>query len=197
MGLEANSTVTVGDETFAVKALLESRELILRGDFRKIFAIAEITAAFIEGDMLVFRHADQSYVLPLPAGQADRWLKKLTTPPPSLAAKLGIDAGHPAFVTGVVNDPALMDALAGATTESPCSAAFGVIVAETPAALAEALKAAQPDRPLWIIYPKGAKSPLPEATVRTHMHGAGYVDTKTSAVSERLTALRFHRKSAV
>ena len=197
MGKEADITVHVNAQAYAVKALLETHELILRHGVRKTIPFAEITdLADIDG-RLEFRHGGDAYALHLPAGQAAKWLDKIMTPPPSLAHKLGIDAGHKALVHGDLHGHGLRDALAHAVTTDPQKAAVAVAIAhsldELRLALAD-LTLRLPQAPIWIVYPKGARSPLPEGEVRGHMRGLGFVDTKTCAVSEKLTALRFSRK---
>ncbi len=200
MGLEAESELTTAGQTVHVRALLESHDLILRGAVKKTLPVRELSDPRSLNDQLVFEHGGQSYILGLPPGQADKWLKKLTTEPPSLAAKLGIDATHKAFVTGNVDDDALRAAFEGATTTDPHEATLGIAVIRQPGELSEALAAllkTLPAAPVWIVFPKGAKSPLPESTVRTHLHALGLVDTKSCAVSETLTALRFNKRKTI
>jgi len=192
VGLEAESDIETGGKTYRVKALLESRELIVRGALRRTFAFAAVSGVTVHDGALHFVHDDVDYVLHLPQGRADTWASKLTTPPPSLAAKLGIGPQTPAFVIGTTSDDALDAALTGATTADRNVAAMTVVVAETPDALPD--PDVLPALPVWIIYPKGARSSLPESAIRTHMRGKGWTDTKTSAVSDRLTALRFHKR---
>ena len=100
MGLEAESEVRVGHESHHAHARLESRELILRGAFKKTLPIAELKDPRVVNHELLFEHNCLAYALALPEGQAAKWLKKLTTEPPSLAQKLGVDAGHRALVWG-------------------------------------------------------------------------------------------------
>ncbi len=194
MGLEANSQLTTDGATVAVKALLENDALILRGGYKLAIPRGAIANPHAAGDQLAFEHAGQAFALTLPTGQAAKWLKKLTTAPPSLAAKLGVDPTHPVMVRGEITDPALTEAFDGLVTTERSQAAQGVIIALLPEDLSAGLAdigAALPEAPLWIIYPKGSKSPLPESAVRSHMRALGYIDTKTSAVSPALTALRF------
>jgi len=177
MGLEAESELVTAGETIHVKALLESQVLILRGAVKKTLPIDEIED-------------------PRADGQAAKWLKKLTAEPPSLAAKLGIDAAHPAWVWGHTDDAAVTAALAGATAATPAEAVMSVAIVSDPDALAEALNTllhALPAAPLWLIYPKGAKSTLPESAVRHHLRSLGLIDTKACAVSDWFTATRYNR----
>ena len=196
MGLQAESELVNAGDRVHVKALLENHALILRGAVQKTLPVHEITDPRAVGDQLLFEHLGTSYALSLPAGQATRWLKKLTDAPPSLAAKLGIDAAHKALVWGHAEDAALTGALTGATAETAAEAAMSLAIVADPDSLAQALNTllhALPQAPVWIVYPKGAKSTLPESAVRNHLHSLGLVDTKVCAVSERLTAARYNR----
>lgn len=194
MGLEAESEVRVGHESHHAHVLLESRELILRGAFKKTLPIAELKDLRVVNHELLFEHASLPYALALPEGQAVKWLAKLTTAPPSLAQKLGIDAGHKALVWGHVEDAALNEALLNAVTTDPAQAVLSIAVARNPtelnAALAELIQRL-PHAPIWIVYPKGAQSTLPDSAVRSHMRALNWIDSKTCAVSDALTATRF------
>lgn len=190
MGLEAESDIETAGATHRIKALLESHELIVRGDLRRTFRLSDITDVIARDNALHFTHDGTGYVLRLP--RPETWAKKMTTPPPSLASKLGLSADAPAFVIGAVTDEALAAALDGHMAASLDAAAQVVMIAETPEALSD--PGQLPTLPVWIVYPKGAKSSLPESAVRAHMRAAGWSDTKTSAVSGRFTALRFHRR---
>lgn len=197
MGLEANSELHLNGQTVQVKALLESHDLILRGPVKKTLALRELSDPRVVGDQLLFEHAGEPYALTLPAGQAATWLKKMTSEPPTLASKLGVDGAHKAYVRGETTDVALSDALSGATTKAPHEAALGIAIVASPEDLSGALVDlldVLPATPIWIIFPKGAKSPLPESAVRSHMHALGLVDTKSCAVSDVLTAARFNRR---
>ncbi|MFT4076348.1 MAG: hypothetical protein QM647_12555 [Asticcacaulis sp.] len=194
MGLEAESELRVGHEHHHVHAVLESRELILRGAFRQTLPIAELKDPRAVNHELLFEHGSQAYALALPEGQAAKWLVKLTTEPPSLAQKLGIDTGHRALVWGHVDDGPLNDALINAVTTDPMHAVLSIAVALTPAELNAGLAEVTqrlPHAPVWIVYPKGATSSLPESAVRTHMRALNFVDSKSCAVSDTLTATRF------
>jgi hypothetical protein len=196
MGLEAESELVNAGDRVHVKALLESHALILRGAVKKTLPLSEISDPRAIGDQLLFEHHGTPYALVLPAGQAAKWLKKLTTAPPSLAAKLGVDPTRKALVWGRSDDAALNAALDGATTDRPAEAALSLAIADSPDSLAQALNFllhALPQAPIWVVYPKGAKSPLPESAVRNHLRSLGMVDTKVCSVSERTTASRYNR----
>ncbi len=200
MGLEAEAELILAGQSVHVRALLESHELILRGAIRKTFKFSGIDNPQAINGQLVFETGGEPYALILPDGEAEKWLKKLTSEPPSLAQKLGIDAAHKALVHGATDDPAVTEALQGVTTGNKAEAAVAIAIALTPpelAAASDALIHALPHAPLWVIYPKGAKSALPESEVRSHMKALGYSDTKVAAVSDLLTAARFSPQRTV
>ena len=197
MGREAGCEARVGHEQGTVKALLESKELILRGAIRRRWALADLQDVKVVDDILHLRAGDESVDLRLGALQAASWAKKIATPPPSLAAKLGVGPASPAFVIGPLADAELAAALAGGITTRPEAAALALAVVLDLQALDAALKAharLPAARAIWLVYPKGRDSTLPDGVVRERLRAAGYVDSKSTAVSERLTATRYARR---
>ncbi|MBT9502182.1 MAG: hypothetical protein IV092_13110 [Burkholderiaceae bacterium] len=197
MGREAQCRCRIGDQGAEAKALLEADELLLRGGFKRRYALAELSGLRVEGERLCFEAAGERVALELGAKPAASWLKKIATPPPTLAEKLGLSAAHPGLVIGDIDEPALLEALQGARTELPAQAhiALAVVSSEAQLQAAIAAHAGLPDaRHLWIIHPKGPKASLTDATVRRLMAAASYVDSKTSAVSAALTATRYGRR---
>ncbi|TWB63357.1 hypothetical protein [Nitrospirillum viridazoti] len=181
-----------------VKALLESRELILRGEVRRTVPVAAITAVTVEGDDLVLSTPDGPLILTLGADAATRWARKLTTPPPSLAQKLGVGPATPVLVIGTVDDPALAEALAGAVATTPAEACLALAVVRNAADLERAVAAhaaLPPSAALWLIHGKGPKATFGEAPVRAWMRATGFMDTKISAVSATLSATRYSIRS--
>ncbi len=198
MGREALCRCRWGAEGADVKVQLEGGELILRGGMRRRVSVVDLRDVLPNGDQLTFRVGDEAVALTLGAGAAERWAKAIATPPPSLAKKLGIDAGTRVKVWGVVDDDNLEEALrTGSAAEkgnihlvvgrvdtvSELQAMFENVGAELSAGL-----------PLWIVYPKGPGQQVREAMVMDALRGRGLVDTKVAAVSARLTAIRCSRR---
>jgi hypothetical protein len=209
MGSEAVGSVTIRDEDGAtvahahgVKALLESRELLLREPLRRALALEQMRDVVIEGDRLRFRYAREEYELTLGAAVAARWAKKILTPPPTLSAKLGISAESPAVVIGRVTDARLIEVLAGATTEGDAlgssADAAGVAIAEIDSAgdLERALDALPTGLPIWLAHRKGRGVEFGDAAIRQRMRALGFIDTKVSAVSDTRTATRYSPRAA-
>lgn len=200
MGLEAESELITTSETVHVKALLESDALILRGAVKKTLPRTEISDPRAVDGQLLFEHHGTPYALALPDGQAAKWAKKLTTEPPSLAGKFGLDATHKVLVWGKSDDTELKAAIDGAVTDDATEATQALAIALTPSDLSAALghlTQILPHAPVWIVYPKGARSTLPESTVRDHLRSLGFIDTKACAVSQTLTATRFSPRKTV
>jgi hypothetical protein len=179
-----------------VKALLESHEVILRGDLRRTLPLGEIEPR-VEGEMLILSSGGEEIALELGAQAAASWAKKIQAPPPSLAEKLGVGPKCRALVCGEVEDPLLEEALRAALALTPGEAHLTLAVVQSEAELTSALEChgeLPDDAPIWLIYVKGKASPYGEASVRTAMRGAGYIDTKTASVSDTLTGTRFSKR---
>lgn len=198
MGREAQVPCTVGDHTETVKALLESKELILRGaTIKRRFELAALQRARVQGDALTFTVDGEAVSLVLGAAQAPKWLAKIQAPPPTLAAKLGIGPAQPAAVFGpALDDAELAAALAGATTDrlSHASVLVAAVFSADELSRAVSLHAGMPCKGLWVVYAKGKAAVLGDTAIRTALRAQGYVDNKTSAVSEWLTATRYVRR---
>lgn len=183
----------VDGERAAAKALLESRELILRAPFRRTIPVAAIQAVRVDGDVLRIDTEGSAIAITLGAATAAKWAKKILTPAPSLAHKLGIGHASPALVIGEATDPALVEALDGHSA-GPEAAKLSVAIVGDAAALDAALArhAALPrGSAIWVIHGKGPKAAFGDNAVRAHMRALGYRDSKSSAVSDTLSATRY------
>jgi hypothetical protein len=199
MGREAVCTCDWAGNVAEVKALLESGELILRGDIRMRVPFSEIKDAKAHPDCLRFSVRGERVELSLGFSAAEKWAAAITSPPPSLAQKLGITNGTIVRIIGSVQDENLKSALAEATRISEKDADLIVACVDTPETLHAALKQARAaivkGVPVWVVYAKGKGHALNETAVREFMRGKGLMDTKVASVSDRLTGLRFSRKA--
>jgi hypothetical protein len=181
-----------------VKALLEPPELILRGGFRRRFPFSQLTSIRAIGAILRFEFEGEAFALTLGGDLPARWARTLTTPPPTLAKKLGISKDTVVRMVGAVDDDALRSALAEAKAVGDDGAELILARVNTARELADALRVSAKQLaarvPIWLIYPKGKGHALSENDVRSAGLAAGVVDTKVAAVSPTLTALRFVRR---
>jgi hypothetical protein len=197
MGREAACTCRWGDQTAYVKALLETSELILRGEIRRRVPFAEMRDLEARADRLQFKFAHEKVTLEIGSETAEKWLKIIKNPP-TLAKKLGISSTTVVRAIGNHDDHALNAALAEAAAISPQDATLIVAVVDTPQSLLEALALCRPQTedgiPLWLVYRKGPGHPLNEHMIRDIVLPTGLVDNKVAAVSPELTAIRFVRR---
>jgi hypothetical protein len=200
MGREAVCTCDWAGTVAEVRALLETSELILRGEIRRRVAFSEIKDVRVQADCLCFKVGREAVQLVLGASGAAKWAAIISSPPPSLARKLGITKATVVRTIGVVEDHELKTALAEAARVSARGADLIVACVDTaeslPAALKQAGVALAKGVPIWMVYSKGPGHALNETAIRSLLRGNGLMDTKVASVSSALTALRFNlRKS--
>ncbi|MBV9566772.1 MAG: hypothetical protein JO172_01410 [Hyphomicrobiales bacterium] len=193
MGREAVVHAEVGNEADEVRALLEIGELILRGPIRRRFPKMALSDVTVEGEVLRFVCANEAVRLHLGARQAKAWHKAITAPPPTLRAKLELDKGARALLIGSFDDDALAEALDGVLVKDGSAAGMMIACVERvdDLAMANATHAAHPELAIWAIYPKG-RTAFGEKEIRTALRAKGFRDTKSCAVSARLTATRYN-----
>jgi len=201
VGKEAKCQCIWAGESAEVRALLETQELILRGPLRRRIAIASMSSIAVQGEQLIFRVGTDDVALILGREQAQSWAKKLTTPPPALAQKLGVTLNMKVLLLGELESEELRSALAKsaaimdkATSKTP-DLVIASLNSETELTCALPRIAAHPQIPLWIIYPKGAKSSLKESTFRNTLRSLGSIITKFATVSSTFTGLQFFNRS--
>ncbi len=177
-----------------VKALLETHEIILRGELRRRLPIAALENVAVDGDRLVLTQAGEGIALTLGAAVAASWARKIAAPPPPLAAKLGIGATTRVQALGTVDDPALREAAAAGIAATGEADADLSIAEVADADTLDRVLAKANAAPLWIAYVKGRASRFGEAAVRKTMRERGWIDVKVASVSDRLTATKFVRR---
>lgn len=196
MGRQTIAAVRIGEPAaVTTTVLLEPGELILRGALKARWPLLRLQRLRVEDGMLCFEDPEGRPVqLQLGALEAGRWLSRMQTPPPTLAAKLGVGASRRAVTFGAVDeDSELAAALRDARTEDRECASCLVARVDSLTGLdqALALHATLPCRLLWVVNEKGPRSPLGEDAIRARLRSFGYKDSKTCAVSVRLSATRY------
>jgi hypothetical protein len=198
MGREATCHCKWGDEQGDCKVLLEPTELIFRHGIRRRVALSALTGVAAVGENLVFHAGRDRVQLRLGPDVAQRWLKVIKTPPPSLAGKLGISASNRLLVIGDIRSEELKAAIAEAGSVAGKEVDLVLICANSESEMQRALtqwfEVGTCGAPLWIVYPKGPDSSLKESAVRDLLRSLGFIDTKVASVSPKLTALRFARR---
>jgi hypothetical protein len=195
MGQELPCTVRFDGKTSKGKALLESKEILFRGDIRLKIAFADIRTLDVKNGDLHVRTKDGLAVLQL-GPKAEQWQQRILHPK-SLIEKLGLKSGETAAILGPLSAEFFEDltrsgvkATKGKVADS---APWIFLAAELTADLSQ-LKAIRNSMGstagVWIIYPKHVKT-ITENDVRGAGLKAGLVDVKVASFSETHTALKF------
>jgi len=198
VGREARCAATWGAQRGEVTVHLDGTEIAARGAFRARAALASLRDVRVAGDTVRFVAGDDEVALRL-GGSAQRWATALVTPPPSLAAKLGVRSGTRVALEGRVDDDALDVALRDAERVGRRAVPDMIVARVDDAdALARILDARAGTLargvPIWVVYTKGRGAPLGETAVRDALRSRGLVDVKVASVSAALTALQFVRR---
>ncbi len=194
MGQELACSVFSNGKTHRGKALLESKEIVFRGDLRLKIPFASIKKVEAAEGKLKVRTDDAFYVFEL-GGKAEKWREKIVNPK-SLMDKLGVKAGDAVWVVGsfpaeFLGELKTKDAVVSRRkTGVP---AWILLAADSLGDLGgvkDAAGAMKDSAGLWIVYPKGQKA-ITEHDVRGAGLRAGLTDVKVASFSETHTALKF------
>ena len=201
MGLEAHCQARINERTVDVKALLESDELILRGEHRARLAFSSLDGIEAADGQLRLQHQDDKIVLHLGTA-AERWAEKIRNPR-TLLDKLGVKPGMRAAAIGLTDADllqqfrttiALTEAPAGASPDlsgSTYDLIFFQIDDLADLAVLSALRGMIVQAgAVWVVHPKGRRD-LKDTDVMAAGKAAGLVDNKVARVSEVHSALRF------
>ena len=194
MGREAICHAKFGRESGEGRALLETDDLLFRGDFRVKVPLKDITAAKVKDGVLTVEWPDGRLALSL-GRSADKWAQAITSPK-TVVEKLGVKPGLKVVLVGRFETSFrtdVMNALGEKPSVKPvagCDMVFVLMVHPNDTDKLEDLAPAIfPDGALWAVYPKGRRD-LSEDTVRKAAKGFGLVDIKVVRVSEELGALK-------
>jgi hypothetical protein len=194
MGQEVVGSAEVEGRTFKGKVLLETDEILFRGDERLRIPFADIKKVSVDDGRLVVRHKGGSVTFDLgPA--ASRWAERIRNPP-TRADKLGVKAGQRVALLGL-DDPSLVAQLLerGADVgrgrvRKACDLIFLGVQRSRDLERLETLEPSMArDGAIWVVYPKGRNDPS-EVDVIEAGKAAGFVDVKVARFSETHTALR-------
>lgn len=194
MGREAICHARFGRESGKGKALLETDDLLFRGDFRVKVPLRDIVAAKVKDGVLTIEWPEGRLVLTL-GRNADKWAQAITSPK-TVVEKLGVEPGMKVVLVGRFETSFRTDVM-NALGEKPgvkpvagCDMLFVLMVHPNDTdKLADLAPAVFPDGALWAVYPKGRRD-LSEDTVRRAARESGLVDIKVVRVSEDLGALK-------
>ncbi len=193
MGREARCVVRHGGAETVCRVLLETDDLVVRGDIRLGVPLREISEAADDDGTLRVTWPEGVVELDLGEPESGRWQHAILHPK-TLFDKLGVKDGQRVAVVGKLPDEFVTE-LRGQHAEPPAGAPLDVIflAVGSPGDL-DLLDSLQhglaPDGSIWIVRPKGSKE-LPESAVRSAARGVGLVDIKTARFSDTHTADKY------
>jgi len=197
MGRELVCNIRSGGKTTSAKALLETNEVIVRGDLRLNIPLVSLMSVSARDGELHLKWPEGSAIFEL-GEYAEKWAYKILHPK-STAEKLGIKPGlivsalsmpDDNFVTGL-RTAAKKFSNAKALRESDLIFA-GAETTASLAGIAKLVDSLASAGALWIVYPKG-KQEIKEQHVLDAGKKAGLVDVKVASFSATHTALKFVR----
>jgi hypothetical protein len=195
VGNEVKCTVRFGKQTSAGKALLETSEVLFRGEFRLKIPFTTIKSAKAVDGELYLQTSDGLAVFEIgPA--AEKWREKILHPKTRIE-KIGVKHGEKISLLGSFETDFLAELkpLAGSVTNGKVAADSDTIFLAADSlkelsAVAKMAKSLKGPGSLWIVYPKGQKS-IAENDVIAAGRKTGLKDVKVVGFSATHTALKF------
>lgn len=192
MGQEIACQVRYGGKRYAGKALLESKEILFRGDFRLKIPITSIKEVKAVDGILQVKTPEGLAFFEL-GFRAEKWLDKILNPK-SVIEKLGVKRGDAVVVYGGF-DEKFHETLKkhGARIGDAGNSLWVFFHAQARGDLSKVTAIAsglQGATALWLVYPKGQKT-ITEADVREAGLKNGLKDVKVASFSDTHTALKF------
>jgi hypothetical protein len=194
MGNEAFCKVRFGRQESEGKALLETSEILFRGEFRLKIPFSTIESAKVAGGQLRLQTAEGTAIFQLGAA-AEKWLERILHPR-SRIEKLGVKPGAKVSLIGRFDSEFLREilALTKSVTRSKAENAdhifFTADSKDDFSNLSKITKSLWGAAALWIVYPKGQKH-ITENDVLAAGRKSGLKDVKVVGFSFTHTALKF------
>jgi hypothetical protein len=198
VGNEANCAASLGKQKARGKALLETAELIFRGEdggLRLNIPFASIKSAKAVNGELRLEVSEGLAVFTLGAN-AEKWREKILNPK-TRSEKLGVKANETVCLMGKFDDGFLAElgsctknVTSGKVAGAPDWIFFAVDSGRELSQVAKLAKSLKDRAGLWIVYPKGQKQ-ITENEVIAAGRKAGLKDVKVVGFSPTHTALKF------
>lgn len=192
MGREATGAVRLGGAAGTAKVLLETDELIFRGEVRGKVPFTALTTVEPGPDGLRLAWADGEATVEVAEAEAARWAERIRHPP-SLLDKLGIKDGT---AVGLVDldDPAFAAELSARSVKTVTDGPADVVVwglddVADLGRLPALIPRIHPAGAVWAVWRKGQRD-LNENHVREAALDAGLVDVKVARFSATHSALK-------
>jgi hypothetical protein len=195
MGNEAKCIARFGKHQSEGKALLETSEILFRGDFRLRIPFSSIKSArVVDGELRV--QAPEGLAVFELGATAAKWCDKILHPK-SRIEKLGVKPAAKVSLLGDFEEGFLQElgeqTNAVTTNRLAADSEWIFLAADSQRELAQVSKLTKSLKgaaALWIVYPKGRKE-ITENDVLTAGRKAGLKDVKVVGFSATHTALKF------
>jgi hypothetical protein len=195
VGNEATCKARFGKQQSEGKVLLETSEILFRGDFRLKIPFSTIKSAKAVNGELRLQTAEGLAVFQI-GKTAEKWCDKILHPK-SRIEKLGVKPNAKVSLVGGFDSDFLMEiaaltnslSKAKVVTDAECIF-FATDSKEDLGALQKISKAMKGAAALWIVYPKGQKH-ITENDVLAAGRKCGLTDVKVVGFSSTRTALKF------
>ena len=194
MGQELACSVLTEGKSHRGKVLLETTEILFRGDLRLKIPFTSIEQMEAKEGKLHVRTKDATYVFEL-GSKAETWRDRIVNPR-SLLDKLGVKPGDSVSLQGSFPADFLADLknrgaqITRGKSSSPLWILFAADSRSDLSKIKAAAGALENAAALWIVYPRGQKS-ITENDVRSAGFRAGLTDVKVARFSATHTALKF------
>jgi hypothetical protein len=195
VGSELKCSVRFGKETSEGKALLETSEVLFRGEFRLKIPFASIKSAKAIDGELRLQTADGLAVFEI-GSAAEKWCEKILHPKTRIE-KIGVKPGAKVSLFGSFDADFLSELKSRGMTVAkdkvvaePDAVFFAADSVKELASVAKIAKSLKGATALWIVYPKGQKG-ITENDVIGAGRKTGLKDVKVVGFSSTHTALKF------
>ena len=194
MGDERRATLRHGGATSEGRALLETDELVVRGDERLRIPLRQIDSVEATDSELTVRFGrdEATFVL---GPKAARWAERIRNPK-TLLDKLGVKPDSRVAVLDVFDPAFLADLRARVPDYTPAPEPdldlifLGAESVDELGRIGDLIASLRPNGHVWVVAPKGRKD-IREADVLEAGRAAGLKDTKVARFSQTHTAHRF------
>jgi len=200
MGYEIRCKVRVEDATGSIResesatVLLETDDLIVRGEARVKIPRASITHVASRGGIVTVKSLTVTVSLTLSADAAVKWRKKLEEAPKRLIDKLDVKPGAKVWLSHISDDAltAQVKARAGEVASGRSASSRDVVFVQVDSdreldRIDRAAKAIVDDGAIWVVHPKG-KAGVADTTIFAKAKTLGLTYTKVARVSDTLSA---------
>jgi hypothetical protein len=195
MGAEVDCRVELNGDSSEGRALLETHELIFRGDFRLKIPFRTISSLRNNDGSLTVAFGDSVAVFHL-GSRADAWADKIRNPKSRLD-KLGIKPDHRVSVVSLEDDDfvaELRKRTADVSTARGRSSSDVIFLGAPTKRSLDRLTTMRKNitraGAVWVVRPKGIKGGLTETDIISAAKSQGLVDVKVVSFSETHSALK-------